>query len=148
MFCHSCHDIFLLKRMGEGGVMFCHSCHDIFLLVRMGEGGVMFCHSCHDIFLLKRMGEGGVMFCHSCPDIFLLQVTIKILNVGAWARTSERVPVTLPRELEDFIPEVGIMDFSYFVIIPFSGGGVLQTETQRSQAAVAPPYVQWNGHFR
>jgi len=33
-------------------------------------------------------------------------VTIKILNVGAWARTSERVPVTLPRELEDFIPEV------------------------------------------
>ena len=35
-----------------------------------------------------------------------LQVSIKILNVGAWARTSERVPVTLPRELEDFIPEV------------------------------------------
>ena len=34
------------------------------------------------------------------------QVSIKILNVGAWARTSERVPVTLPRELEDFIPEV------------------------------------------
>merc|ERR1719266_2491718 len=33
-------------------------------------------------------------------------VSIKILNVGAWARTSERVPVTLPRELEDFIPEV------------------------------------------
>ena len=33
-------------------------------------------------------------------------MSIKILNVGAWARTSERVPVTLPRELEDFIPEV------------------------------------------
>ena len=33
-------------------------------------------------------------------------VSIKILNVGAWARTSERVPVTLPRELEDFIPDV------------------------------------------
>lgn len=33
-------------------------------------------------------------------------VSIKILNIGAWARTSERVPVTLPRELEDFIPEV------------------------------------------
>ena len=26
--------------------------------------------------------------------------------MGAWARTSERVPVTLPRELEDFIPDV------------------------------------------
>jgi cullin-5 len=36
----------------------------------------------------------------------IFQVSIKILNVGAWARTSERVPVTLPRELEDFIPEV------------------------------------------
>ena len=33
-------------------------------------------------------------------------LSIKILNVGAWARTSERVPVSLPRELEDFIPEV------------------------------------------
>merc|ERR1711988_1115129 len=33
-------------------------------------------------------------------------VSIKILNIGAWARTSERVPVTLPRELEDFIPDV------------------------------------------
>lgn len=33
-------------------------------------------------------------------------ITIKILNIGAWARGSERVPVSLPRELEDFIPEV------------------------------------------
>jgi len=33
-------------------------------------------------------------------------VSIKILNVGAWARSSERVQVSLPRELEDFIPEV------------------------------------------
>lgn len=33
-------------------------------------------------------------------------VCIKILNVAAWARTTERVPVTLPRELEDYIPEV------------------------------------------
>ena len=29
-----------------------------------------------------------------------------MLNAGAWSRSSERVPVTLPRELEDFIPEV------------------------------------------
>ena len=33
-------------------------------------------------------------------------VNIKVLNAGAWSRSSERVPVTLPRELEDFIPEV------------------------------------------
>ena len=33
-------------------------------------------------------------------------ISIKILNVAAWARTTERVPVTLPRELEDYIPEV------------------------------------------
>ncbi|CAB4060915.1 CUL5 [Lepeophtheirus salmonis] len=33
-------------------------------------------------------------------------VSIKILNMGAWARSSERVPVSLPRELEDYIPEV------------------------------------------
>ena len=39
-------------------------------------------------------------------DLMADTVSIKILNIGAWARTSERVPVTLPRELEDFIPEV------------------------------------------
>ena len=33
-------------------------------------------------------------------------VSIKILNVAAWARTTDKVPVTLPRELEDYIPEV------------------------------------------
>ena len=33
-------------------------------------------------------------------------ISIKILNQGAWARTYERQPVSLPRELEDFIPEV------------------------------------------
>uniref|UniRef100_A0A914X7H9 Cullin-5 n=1 Tax=Plectus sambesii TaxID=2011161 RepID=A0A914X7H9_9BILA len=33
-------------------------------------------------------------------------VNIKILNAGAWSRGGERVPVSLPRELEDFIPEV------------------------------------------
>jgi len=36
------------------------------------------------------------------PDL----VNIKVLNAGAWSRSSERVPVTLPRELEDFIPDV------------------------------------------
>ncbi|XP_043240835.1 cullin-5-like [Amphibalanus amphitrite] len=33
-------------------------------------------------------------------------VNIKILNAGAWARGSERVSVTLPTELEDYIPEL------------------------------------------
>lgn len=33
-------------------------------------------------------------------------INIKILNAGAWARGSERVSVSLPLELEDYIPEV------------------------------------------
>lgn len=33
-------------------------------------------------------------------------VNIKILNAGAWARCSDRVSVSLPLELEDYIPEV------------------------------------------
>lgn len=34
-------------------------------------------------------------------------ISIKILNTGAWSsRTSERITVSLPMELEDFIPEV------------------------------------------
>lgn len=33
-------------------------------------------------------------------------VNIKILNAGAWSRSSEKVFVSLPMELEDLIPEV------------------------------------------
>ncbi|XP_077283567.1 cullin 5 isoform X2 [Arctopsyche grandis] len=33
-------------------------------------------------------------------------INIKILNAGAWARGSDRVSVSLPVELEDYIPEV------------------------------------------
>lgn len=33
-------------------------------------------------------------------------VNIKVLNAGAWSRGGDRVHVSLPRELEDFIPEV------------------------------------------
>lgn len=33
-------------------------------------------------------------------------INIKILNAGAWSRSSDKVPVTLPTELEDYIPEV------------------------------------------
>lgn len=31
---------------------------------------------------------------------------MQILNAGAWARGSERVTVSLPLQLEDYIPEV------------------------------------------
>ncbi|CAB3371839.1 Hypothetical predicted protein [Cloeon dipterum] len=37
---------------------------------------------------------------------FADSISIKILNAGAWARGSERVAVSLPLELEDYIPEV------------------------------------------
>ena len=33
-------------------------------------------------------------------------VNLKVLNVGSWARDSDTIPITLPVELEDFIPEV------------------------------------------
>jgi len=36
----------------------------------------------------------------------LADVNIKILNAGAWSRSSDKVAVTLPRTLEDYIPEV------------------------------------------
>jgi hypothetical protein len=38
--------------------------------------------------------------------VFADSISIKILNAGAWARSSDRVPVTLPTELEDYIPQV------------------------------------------
>lgn len=40
--------------------------------------------------------------CSSAAD----SVNIKILNAGAWSRSSEKVFVSLPTELEDLIPEV------------------------------------------
>uniref|UniRef100_F1KWA6 Cullin-5 n=1 Tax=Ascaris suum TaxID=6253 RepID=F1KWA6_ASCSU len=33
-------------------------------------------------------------------------ISIKILNAGAWSRGGERIQVQMPRELEEFIPEV------------------------------------------
>ena len=33
-------------------------------------------------------------------------MNIKILNAGAWSRASDRATVTLPKELEDYIPKV------------------------------------------
>ena len=50
------------------------------------------------------------LFCSLKLSILLLlsadAVNIKILNAGAWARSSERMPVSLPLELEDYIPQV------------------------------------------
>lgn len=47
---------------------------------------------------------------HHCSWFHYLTISdsinIKILNAGAWARGSERVTVSLPMELEDYIPEV------------------------------------------
>ena len=40
------------------------------------------------------------------PFFFADSINIKILNAGAWARGNERVTVSLPLELEDYIPEV------------------------------------------
>lgn len=42
-----------------------------------------------------------VVFCGAADS-----VNIKILNAGAWSRSSEKVFVSLPTELEDLIPEV------------------------------------------
>lgn len=42
-------------------------------------------------------------------EYFYLRLTsqyLQILNAGAWARGSERVTVSLPLQLEDYIPEV------------------------------------------
>lgn len=41
-------------------------------------------------------------FCIESPEC----INIKILNAGAWSRSSDKVAVTLPPELEDYIPEV------------------------------------------
>lgn len=41
-----------------------------------------------------------------CLDTTADSVNIKILNAGAWSRSSEKVFVSLPTELEDLIPEV------------------------------------------
>ena len=64
-------------------------------------------------------------------------VSIKILNMGAWARTSERVPVTLPRELEDYIPEVEEF-YKVRVVRDFCGVVPSFTATTNCGATVAP----------
>lgn len=43
---------------------------------------------------------------HFCFKYTTLRCSLQILNAGAWARGSERVTVSLPLQLEDYIPEV------------------------------------------
>ncbi|XP_046751919.1 cullin-5 isoform X2 [Diprion similis] len=45
-------------------------------------------------------------FKEQCRATIADSINIKILNAGAWARGSERVTVSLPLQLEDYIPEV------------------------------------------
>ncbi|OXU18518.1 hypothetical protein TSAR_014513 [Trichomalopsis sarcophagae] len=45
-------------------------------------------------------------FKEQCRAAIADSINIKILNAGAWARGSERVTVSLPLQLEDYIPEV------------------------------------------
>lgn len=52
------------------------------------------------------MLESVTLSCQNISTFFPDSINIKILNAGAWARGSERVTVSLPLELEDYIPEV------------------------------------------
>lgn len=55
----------------------------------------------HDAINIKVNSENHrLVSCHSCHFCF------QILNAGAWAQCTERVSVSLPLELEDYIPEV------------------------------------------
>lgn len=45
------------------------------------------------------MGNGTYAFFQEC-------LNVKILNAGAWSRSKDRSHLTLPRELEDLVPEV------------------------------------------
>ena len=35
-----------------------------------------------------------------------VDVNVRILNAGAWSRTSEKIAVSLPAELEDLVPSI------------------------------------------
>ena len=87
-------------------VHFCYNCTDIlFQLYRYPLPTVQISSSnCTDIlFQLYRYPLPTVQISSSnCTDI----LNIKVLNSGSWARSSERVPVSLPWELDDFIPDV------------------------------------------
>ncbi|XP_023246522.1 cullin-5 isoform X2 [Copidosoma floridanum] len=55
---------------------------------------------------IKVSQDLNQMFKEQCRATIADSINIKILNAGAWARGSERVTVSLPLQLEDYIPEV------------------------------------------
>lgn len=61
----------------------------------------------YDVSRIKPSVNGfSWLFTSSFPLRAADSVNIKILNAGAWSRSSEKVFVSLPTELEDLIPEV------------------------------------------
>ncbi|XP_032235365.1 cullin-5 [Nematostella vectensis] len=58
-----------------------------------------------DIKVSEDLNQEFKRTCRDKGDI-ADSINIKILNAGAWSRASERIPVSLPTELEDCIPEV------------------------------------------
>ncbi|XP_017879253.1 cullin-5 isoform X2 [Ceratina calcarata] len=55
---------------------------------------------------IKVSQDLNQQFKEQCRAAIADSLNIKILNAGAWARGSERVTVSLPLQLEDYIPEV------------------------------------------
>ncbi|KAL7293716.1 hypothetical protein TKK_0012788 [Trichogramma kaykai] len=55
---------------------------------------------------IKVSSDLNQQFKEQCRAAIADSINIKILNAGAWARGSERVTVSLPLQLEDYIPEV------------------------------------------
>lgn len=55
---------------------------------------------------IKVSQDLNQQFKEQCRAVIADSINIKILNAGAWARGSERVTVSLPLQLEDYIPEV------------------------------------------
>ncbi|XP_032673281.1 cullin-5 isoform X4 [Odontomachus brunneus] len=55
---------------------------------------------------IKVSQDLNQQFKEQCRAALADSINIKILNAGAWARGSERVTVSLPLQLEDYIPEV------------------------------------------
>ncbi|XP_011306021.1 cullin-5 [Fopius arisanus] len=55
---------------------------------------------------IKVSQDLNQQFKEQCRATIADSINIKILNAGAWARSNERVTVSLPLQLEDYIPEV------------------------------------------
>jgi hypothetical protein len=72
------------------------------VVIKMKNQGHSYCVGISNVILSEHLNF-RIFF---LPSVFADSINIKILNAGAWARGSERVTVSLPLELEDYIPEV------------------------------------------